>query len=36
MTQQTLFEPADYHHCAGHQEGDFIFFTCPLCKGWQR
>ena len=24
------------HQCIGHKEGDWIIFTCPVCKDYQR
>lgn len=24
------------HPCIGHREGDWIIFTCPICKGYER
>lgn len=24
------------HKAVGHQEGDFLIFSCPLCKGYIR
>ncbi|MCU0348042.1 MAG: hypothetical protein MUC59_13960 [Saprospiraceae bacterium] len=24
------------HHCIGHKEGDWIIFTCPVCRDYQR
>lgn len=24
------------HHCIGHKEGNWIIFTCPVCRDYQR
>ena len=34
--QQTISEPADYHHCIGHKEGDWVIFTCLQCRDYER
>lgn len=26
----------EQHPCIGHQEGDWIIFTCPLCLDYER
>lgn len=32
------FNPSseEQHACIGHKEGDWIIFTCPQCKGYER
>lgn len=26
----------EQHTCDGHQEGDWIIFTCPICQDYER
>ena len=26
----------EQHACIGYQEGDWIIFTCPICKDYER
>lgn len=26
----------EQHPCIGHNEGDWIIFTCPICKDYER
>ena len=26
----------EQHQCIGHKEGDWIIFTCPICRDYER
>ncbi|MBK8567875.1 MAG: hypothetical protein IPN76_32275 [Saprospiraceae bacterium] len=34
--QTTGIQQAVEHHCIGHKEGDWVIFTCPICRDYQR
>lgn len=31
-----FFSEDGHHQCTSHREGDWIVFTCPECKGYER
>ncbi len=34
--QASKQQKLDEHQCIGHREGDWIIFTCPVCRNYQR
>lgn len=36
MRHPTTTQRAEEHQCIGHKEGDWVIFTCPVCKQYQR